>query len=683
MTISVAQLSLKVFNGKVGDDRPGYRPLAWPPPDDWPVTDDSRGAPCSLFRDRIWNYSAWRGKSAHLRFFRAGKRDDIELSAANERALKELTILLTHGEWAATSWATLYNRHRIVRKVVSICDEEKILASDLSRFPRVLHKVAEQFNNKRDREILILLLDRLLRARDKIGFALVDERGLVKLREDLVELYNKDIEQTAYIPPRIWKYQVTRLRECLDDFLAHKQKLEDCFNFCLNAYRNNYGSLESALTENKNTNFSPFRFDEPKEYYTGKKFYGSFRDTAQKFGVDELLDRWIGASNLTNLGIRTFSSYFSLIRIAGMAYVANFTLQRSDEAAKLRTDCLIWDNDSVIGRIAIIRGETTKTKPDSDARWPTSPSVEKAIDALALIVKLRSMCAIAHPRIKGSAYDWENPPLLIGAFEPWASTRLPRGGNLRVHVMSYRQAVHQFPLLFDLEQLRITEEDLRIARMFTPNLEKKGGFAVGKIWPLGYHQLRRTGAINMFASGLLRDTSIQFLMKHLTLFQTHYYGRNFTKLRFSDDFEKISTEARYEVLAKQAQAVVTKRYVAPLGERRKQDITAKIVTLKDFRAMVKAGKNGQIAFRETLLGGCASEEYCDYGGIESVSKCAGGDDDGVPCNHALFDRAKREAANQHLKEIKRKSARAQPGSPRKRALEREAKALRRYLNVTR
>jgi len=185
----------------------------------------------------------------------------------------------------------------------------------------------------------------------------------------------------------------------------------------------------------------------------------------------------------------------------------------------------------------------------------------------------------------------------------------------------------------------------------------------------------------MFASGLLSDSSIQVIMKHMTLFQTNYYGRNFSRLRFSEEFEQISTAARYEVLARQFRELVTDRYVSPLGEQRKEEIV-RVIPIREYKALVKAGSTGHIAFRETRLGGCARAGYCEYGGIESVTKCAGGDNTG-PCNDALYDRNRRAAVSRELKGINAKIAEAKTGSPRKRALENEAKALRNYLNATR
>lgn len=203
----------------------------------------------------------------------------------------------------------------------------------------------------------------------------------------------------------------------------------------------------------------------------------------------------------------------------------------------------------------------------------------------------------------------------------------------------------------------------------------------GETWPLCFHQLRRTGAINMFASGLLSDSSIQVIMKHLTSLQTRYYGRNYSRLRFSEDYEGLTTAAKYEVLARQIKALVDDRYVSPLGFQRKRDIVINLIGSSDFTALVKAGQNGEVSFRETRLGGCTKCGHCDYGGIESVARCAGGDGD-RPCRDAIFDKSKRLSIERQLESVERQLVSVRPGSPRWRALQAEARGLRSYLDVT-
>lgn len=686
MNLSVSALGLKLSDAPITPDSACYRPPDWPPPADWVVSEDAEGNPLSRWGGPYWDFSAWAGYSFKLDF--AGGRHGRSvpsLSPENQHIMRLLATWILWGPRGTRSWTHLRNLFYRLRRIVVLCDREGVLASTLTRFPMVLQQVPGLYPGAKERKSILVTLDRLLRAKDQIGFTLIDETGIARLSKAFAGADDEDdVEQTAYIPPRIWTYQVLRLRECLDEFLTHRQQVENCFNFCVDAYAHNFGSLEAALVTKRPLSIHrPFTAQRKGAgARNGRQYHGPFELTARRFGIDALLHKWVLPPR-GNIDIRSFSAYLSLVQLAGFSYIANFTLQRREEAAALRADCLMWEQDAVLGHIPVICGETTKTDPDSDARWPTSPSVEVGVDAMTVVMKLRMQCAAVNPEVNCSDDDKANPHLFHTAFEPWACG--PGGWrpySTRPKVPSFLSLMQRYPRLFEPEQLKITEDDLVVARMFTPNLDKGGKFEVGEIWPLAYHQLRRTGAIHMFASGLLSDSSIQVIMKHLTLLQTRYYGQNYSRVRFNKDFEEQTVAARYEVVARQIEALVEGRYVSPLGEQRKQEIVVNLIGTKDFNALVKAGCTGEVSFRETRLGGCTKRGHCDYGGIESAARCAGGDGD-KPCRDAIYDRTKQASVERQLKSVERRLDDAQPGSPRQRALQVEAHGLRNYLDVIR
>lgn len=685
MSFLACEFEFKLTIAPITRNSECYRPPSWPPPADWVVAEDAHGYPVSRWGDSSWEFSAWAGKTLRLNF--AGgqhNRSAPPLSPDNQYIMRLLATWIVWGPKGARSWSSVKKLFDLLRRIVVLCDREGILASNFARFPKLLEKVPGLYPCVFDGQRLVITLDRLLRVREKIGFTLLDETGISRLSEHF-QGGKEDVEQTAYIPPRIWAYQVRRLRECLDDFLQHKQRVEDCFNFCVDAYAHNFGSILCALGhEGRRDSHRPFTVQKNEAgARNGQIFHGRFELTAQRFGIDALLERWVQPPNRKSINIKSFSAYLTLVQSVGLSYIANFTLQRKEEVGALRADCLMWDEDPVLGRILVICGETTKTDPDSDARWPTSPSVEVAVDAMTVVAKLRVRCAASNPEVNCSDDDLMNPYLFHTAFEPWSS--IPNGWrpySTRPRAYNYQFVMQRYPRLFDPEQMKITQDDLVTARMFTPNLDKGGKFKVGEIWPLAYHQLRRTGGINMFASGVLSDSSIQVIMKHLTILQTRYYGQNYSRVRFSEDFESQVVAARYEVMARQIETLVSERYLSPLGEERKHEIVVRLIGNRDFKALVKAGRNGEVSFRETRLGGCTKDGHCDYGGIESVVRCTGGDGD-KPCRDAIYDRTKQLSVERQLASVEQRIPKTQRGSPREQALQAEANGLRSYLNVIR
>ncbi|WP_143297453.1 MULTISPECIES: hypothetical protein [Burkholderia] len=680
----MAELAFKIGGASMAPDSASYRPPHWPPPPDWVVSEDAQGNPLSVWEDDYWDFSAWAGLTYKLDFV-GGKhaRSEPVTNPENQRLLKLLATWLIWGPRGPRAWTSLRGVFGKLRRLVALCDREGILACDLSRFPRLIKQIPTLIPSQNDRATIMGTLDRLLRSRDAIGFALLDDEGLRQLAKELSDSPDDDeVEQTAYIPPRIWTYQNLRLRECLDDFLQHSKQVEECFDFCVEAYANNFGSLEKALSKDAPWAPNPFSFspDHKRGIRSGQVNYGPFQHTAEQFSILELLKKW-AMSPTGKIEIKQFSLYLNLVQTAATMYIANFTLQRKEEVGVLRADCLIWDEVPVLGKIPIIRGETTKTDPDSDARWPTSPSVETAVRAASTVARMRMRCAMENPLTNCSEYDKNNPMLFHTGFEPWSTSSWDKAYSIGIPVESYSSSVRRFPRLFDTDVLRITEEDLEKARMFTPNLDKNGAFKIGNVWPLAYHQLRRTGAINMFASGILSDSSIQVIMKHLTLLQTRYYGQNYSRLRFNEEFEGVSVATRYEVLARQIQNLVEDRYTSPSGNERKQEIVVNLVGVKDFKTLIKAGRSGEISFRETRLGGCTKSGPCDYGGIESVARCTGGDGD-KPCRDAIFDKTKRPSIERQLRDVEQRLIATHHEGPRKRALHAEAQGLRNFLDAT-
>lgn len=249
MNLSVSALGLKLSGAPITPDSACYRPPDWPPPADWVVSEDAEGNPLSRWGGPYWDFSAWAGYSFRLDF--AGGRHGRSvpsLSPENQHIMRLLATWILWGPRGTRSWTHLRNLFYRLRRIVVLCDREGVLASTLTRFPMVLQQVPGLYPGAKERKSILVTLDRLLRAKDQIGFTLIDETGIARLSKAFAGADDEDdVEQTAYIPPRIWTYQVLRLRECLDEFLTHRQQVENCFNFCVDAYAHNFGSLEAAL----------------------------------------------------------------------------------------------------------------------------------------------------------------------------------------------------------------------------------------------------------------------------------------------------------------------------------------------------------------------------------------------------------------------------------------------------
>lgn len=661
-------LGLQIVSPNVPPQADNFRPPSWPPPPDWAPILDAEGKPVCRYSDSIWPLDVWAGKPLKLNFG-DGKTRGARIDPANAELLRQCVAWFMYGNRGCRTAGTLVSKFQNVKPLFTVCSQEGILASDLMRFAAVIDMVAAALAPSTFSNAVAILHD-LLEAREQLGFCLLDQDGLVrlaKLQPDHVE------EQTPYIPPRIWTYQLHRLRVCLQEYAKHQDRIEDCFRFCLDAYAHNAGTLKAALTSRSGEFDIPFQ---NKTSNLSVTFHGRFKLTADRFGIRELLERWTrpfsseeGAKQIGKL-----SQYLDLVSKAGLAYLLNFSLMRVEEGYSLRSDCLVIEHDEKYGDIPMLVGETTKTDRESNARWPVSKSAKLAIEAMKHVAALRMLCARERGDLGITKADEYNPYLISYHYEPWSRSKHKPYGTRPIE-LNYRQVLSTFPLLLDSAQITLTAEDLRIARMITPTLDQDV-FKVGVVWPFGWHQLRRTGAVNMLSSGLVDDSSLQLQLKHHSRAMTLYYGRNHSRLALNEETRTLYLTTMYQEQARALSAISGPNFVSPLGEARKAAIVS-LISEKDAAALTKSIERGKVSARSIRVGFCFNARPCPYGGIESITHCLGGDD-GKGCPDLLLDVTKAGDINRYEKAVDAQLAGVHPDSPRCRALQSEKRSIEKY-----
>lgn len=673
--IDLSHFGLGIEVPFIAPDSECFRPPSWPPPKGWAWVKDKAGNVVSRYGDPILDLTPWFGKTTTFNFG-DGPKNHARARAIDPANADLLRLLLAWRGWgprAAQAPGTLLQIAKQFGQIVAVCSDNHILASDLSRYPAVIDKVAETLAPSTYDKV-IAELERLRDARDFLGFELLDREGIQRLKA-LQPAH--DPEQTEYIPPRIWTYIVTRVAACIKDYLDHQANIEACFAFCVSAYEQN-GVLDYRERTGK-THRNPFQV--ARASTTGEHssiiYYGPFENTAQRFGIKDVIERWVGPI-ITKRGISAFSNYFQLLQFVTLVDIAAFTLMRIDEAASVRWNCLQWHDDPVFGRIPLIQSETTKTDPDVNAMWITSPSIEPSISAVQSITKMRLTSA-------GRWVEGDNPRLITAALEPWAGGRASaKQVEAAPNAQSLANVVSNFPLLFDPQHLTITENDLRIARAVCPTLNAEQ-FQVGKLWSLAWHQFRRTGAVNMFASGEISDSSMQLQMKHLTRLQPLYYGRGNTALHLNDAARVLLVNAQYEAMGRELAAMHTDRFVSPHGAEHKAQLLApandgepvNLISEGDAKHYAKVYRLHHVGGRLTVLGACMKNGPCDGDCVSSVGDCAGGDGK-VPCTHVLFDQTRGSANQTRLEAVTKQLEATPPDTPRYRHLEQEKRGLENY-----
>lgn len=620
---------------------------------------DREGHVVSRYGDSVWDLSAWDRVPQVLNFGDGPlRKGTARISAVNAETFRAVAAWWLWGPRSVFTASTLVLQHQLFRNIFALCTSEGIDARELSRYPAVIGMVANRLPPARA-EYALGLLYSLYEHRGQLGFTLLDSEGLRRVASSLPSPSTK--EQTAYIPPRIWNYQINRLRAVLDDFDIYKDRIEACYQASLIAYASTYGSLRAAR-------------DSPARRKICGRRGSSFEDLAKEHGIDQLLLRWYATKKHKRLPIFALSNFLTMVNRVGIAYLLNFSIMRIQEVWTLRADCLHLENDPRIGEIAILRGETTKTIENDAACWITSRSSKIAVSALSAISQWRMKVRDAY----GDILPDGTPCLIQPACEPWAKVLQKQGRAGKMTYPSYLDVVQEHPKLFDSAELRVTKEDWHIAKLITPSLDEEV-FGVGKIWSFGWHQLRRTGSVNMQASGIVSDFSLQYQLKHATLATSLYYGQGYSHLSFNRAARTEYIRTMYEMMGKELTQLFSDRFVSPHGAERKREIL-KIVSESDHKRLLSAAKAGRIAWRPTLLGGCTKIGPCEYGGVENIVRCGGGDNK-APCADALFDRQRLPLIHVLKQKLAEQLEKAEGGSPYQLSLEAQRRAVEYTLNV--
>lgn len=678
MNAEAKRFSLLVTGPEMDGIGPGslcFALPAFPPPDDFPMMVDQRGEATCRYGDSKWLIGgrsfSFGADSSDLRSGKWG------MNNVNGELLKRCVVWFMYGDRRRIRVASLSAYHQLLKPIFAFCSglARPISASDLSIYYNGLEEELAQVIRPSQAKLLMDRLYELWLARDILGFTLLEPKQISRLTQ-LIPVHLG--RQTQFIPPRIWAYQAGRLLAFLQDFLAHKKQFEEAFCEVLDAYRGNYGSLAKASNGSNKRN--PFR---KIKRVRGCTYLGSFTLVADRHRIRDVLVRWLfppgtvwdqlGSCRTT---IQLLSQYFNAIGLVGGAYLQCFSAMRHSEIMSLRCGCLSIENDPILGEIHILSGETTKTTQDDDARWLAAPTVALAVEAMSIVARWRAGIAAELEGVSLTSQDKVNPYLIQRGREPWirggGSTHRYRSAALRPSGNEMTRWAAKVPGLFEEESLRITEEDATYVRRFSANADMSK-YGEGCVWNLTSHQYRRTAAVMMGASQVSLEAQ-QYQFKHLTRNQSAYYRRGFQSLRLNRTLTYELVQVRYEMVSLELGLLNGPEYVSPISPARKDEI----LNFHEFCSgddLQKAIKKGHLAVKQTLFGVCTRRDRCPYGGHDNIAHC-------TDCNDALLSRRKRSGIVQLGKTIAVRLVDAPLGTALRAQLERSAKAIERYMDVT-
>ena len=189
-------------------------------------------------------------------------------------------------------------------------------------------------------------------------------------------------------------------------------------------------------------------------------------------------------------------------------------------------------------------------------------------------------------------------------------------------------------------KLNISSQDVAEISWFLygenmPELVKPGG-----VWPLTFHQFRRSMAVYAAASGKVSYPALKAQLKHISLVMTVYYSDSNSRAVniLGDELEVKALREEWSDAKARVEAddlfnlIESETLLAgSAGKRlRAQQARGDLPNFLDSRKLTnQAVKNGKIRYRQTLVGGCMSIRPCNKGAGVLASAC-------ISCENAVF-----------------------------------------------
>jgi integrase len=641
-------LQFKANIKHINEESACFRPDGYPPSDDFVMSLAKNGDIVSRYSDDIWDFKPFGYGNAM--FFNLSNE-------TNKNLFKQLMFYHIYSPLFPGKYRSLNNTYSFFKTLFETCSEYDISATELYKFPRVIQAIAKRISKSTFKQS-IWCLDKIFKYREYIGFTILDEKNIARFKQFDP---NYEFGQTAYIPARIWEKFIKYNDSVLTDIESHISQLKKLYDYVATATLHNETISDASY-------FTPFR-SQMRAHKKAISYKGSFSDYLKENKLNALFKKYYkprsGKDNIYS--VQTFSQLLYNTVFVCLYVVLYYSLMRIKEARSLRIDCLKVEKDEQLGDIYFLVGETTKTDPDSDAHWVVPKSVVKAVNLAKEIVSWKMKYL---GQSDSTPYLFQHPAIWDKSYR----TLVKPLSYLRYQI----KAEHSI-LFFKPNQYQITQDDYNEAVALTPNLVRHDWFKVNGLWNFSYHQFRRTLAVH-FAVNRVPASSVQLQMKHGTREQQYYYQNNSGRLRLNQGADNLVVNEYYAEMGRDIESAYNGIMTFPYNKSPIKPDIVNIISERDMKKMLKAQKNEEIGFRKNIIGGCMKLGPCEYGGLQSIARCSGGDG-GKPCVDLVIDGSREQEFKDDKADYESQMNEVPKDSPQYKSLNAEVKGYETILNI--
>jgi integrase len=462
----------------------------------------------------------------------------------------------------------------------------------------------------------LIFLDNLSNRSTQINFQ--RNKDIFKLLKSKINDFSAEHHQTSIIPSRILAESIRQRWIQIEEIETNLTNLIKFLDMCIESER--FASSETMINKYKWDCNKTLQWKEAINFYQLNNLF-------KKYSLKNRIN---------------FKGFITKIQGTCKHLLHAYTGMRNGEMLNTQSNCL----ESVPTNSGICRIISTTSKftgTNQNAKWVTSKEVER------IIFILRSINQVIAKHYNLNLNDL---PLFLSGNIFVEKGKIRDNENIRAK----RKFDKRDELPLDYSSLRLTIEDKQEIEEIDFNKNIRD-LEIGLPWEFKTHQYRRSLAIYSIQSGLVSLGALQIQMKHLFREMTLYYGNGASYARKLFDIPKEHIANDLDALKPELDTLAYIKNVIFSDEKlfgahgsfvenntKQNNHKFKTYFLENRDKTLKQFKNGEIAYKETALGGCIATEACDSRLTRSITAC-------FDCHGGILKKSKVDNVIQKQKEF--------------------------------
>ena len=591
-------------------NRPG------PPGPNFVISRHDNGGVLSLYKHLQWNLTPYDPKGRFFEidfcFWRPSVPTRLQSQLINECKYL-LYLLLWRSNGARMALGTIEKYVELLRALAKFTAKNQITIYAVLLNHRLLREYFEATNHAKMKKFMALI--NFVR---NLGFRQTGLKVITEAEQQPFIILSRLIEarrkQTAPIPTRIYTNIISHILAELESYKA----IEEEFLNLLHLLYKNPCLGRSILHQRKIAKTNGVSIEQHEPTFD-EIISADLRDYLERRG--HCMD------------VRSLSSHAALMQLICKLTLHIFSGARDDEVAELPYDC--WSCTIVDGaQYFLLHGSTSKNNKGipKSVFWTICSEAIPAIQIAQRICRVIVQALDKYPSRPRTIEQMNTVPLFLSTGYLHASTKtsVPTEPN-RPALLNIYVYISKLAKILDIT---ITDSDILELEEIEHqrSWREEEIYAIGKDWPIRTNQFRRSLVLYANRSGLVTFPTLKRQLQHITDAMSEYYcnGSSYAADLLALDPDHICGDYQKSMWEAEAHSYirnvfqsteelkgahgiwVEKNILAPSGRTisisRREDVLAKF-------------ERGEMAYRETYLGGCSEIGPCQRRAMRSIICC--------------------------------------------------------------